>query len=112
MKMNKGDIFWAKLDPAEGQEQGGTRPVVIVSGDLMNQNFQLVWVIPVTSHVKNFFGGLVIVPSPENGLLVTSEALPFQVRSVAKSRLLKKLGKLSAQDVRKIQVTIHDILRM
>lgn len=110
--MNKGDIFWAKMDPVEGQEQGGTRPVVIVSGDMMNKNFQLVWVIPVTSKVKNIFGGLVIVPNTENGLPVPSEALPFQIRSISKNRLLKKLGQLSGLEVRKLQVTINNILRM
>lgn len=110
--MNKGDIFWARMDPVEGQEQGGTRPVVIVSGNLMNEKFQLVWIIPVTSKIKNIFGALIVEPTGENGLEVPSEVLPFQIRSISKLRLINKIGKLTVAEVKKLNVTILDILRM
>ena len=34
--MKRGDVFDARLDPTEGSEQAGTRPVVIVSRDAIN----------------------------------------------------------------------------
>jgi len=47
--MQKGDIFWAKLDPVVGSETAKTRPVLIVSNDVNNQYGATVTVLPVTS---------------------------------------------------------------
>lgn len=43
------DIRWAGLDPAKGHEQGGTRPVVIISNDVFNERTGTVIAMPVTS---------------------------------------------------------------
>lgn len=38
----RGHIFWANLEPVMGSEQGGTRPVLIISNNLMNENASVV----------------------------------------------------------------------
>ena len=53
----RGDVFSARLDPTEGSEQAGTRPVIVVSRDSINANSPVVVVIPVTDagNVKRLY---------------------------------------------------------
>ncbi len=36
-RLLRGDIVWANLDPTQGHEQSGKRPVLIISHDVFNQ---------------------------------------------------------------------------
>ena len=47
--MNRGDIYLVSLDPTSGQEQQGTRPVLIVSPGAFNQLTRTPVVLPITS---------------------------------------------------------------
>jgi mRNA interferase MazF len=47
--MRRGDVFDARLNPTEGSEQAGVRPVVIVSRDAINKNSSVIVVVPLTS---------------------------------------------------------------
>ncbi len=47
--MKRGDICLVSLDPTEGREQRGSRPVVIVSPDEFNQATKLPVVLPITN---------------------------------------------------------------
>jgi len=47
--MNRGDIYNARLDPIEGSEQGGNRPVIIVSRQAINASSSLVIAVPCTT---------------------------------------------------------------
>jgi mRNA interferase ChpB len=47
--MKRGDIYLVSLDPSLGQEQKGTRPVVIVSQDAFNRVTKLPVVLPITT---------------------------------------------------------------
>lgn len=47
--MNRGDIYRVSLDPTEGHEQRGFRPVLIVSPDAFNQATQLPVIVPITN---------------------------------------------------------------
>ena len=37
-KIKRGDIYYANLNPVIGSEQGGTRPVLIISNDVGNKH--------------------------------------------------------------------------
>ncbi len=110
--MNQGEIWETYFDPVEGQEQSGRRPAVIISGDTMNKNLNLVIVCSFTSKIHNYKGNPVIKPTSENGLKKESEILVFQVRSVAKNRLRKKLGILDKELVDEIHQTLNKILKI
>src|SRR5437588_8579270 len=45
----RGDVFWADLDPARGHEQGGRRPVVVISEDIFNTRSGTVIALAITS---------------------------------------------------------------
>lgn len=110
--MKQGDIWLADLNPIKGKEQAGMRPVVIISGNMLNSNLSLVIICPLTSKVKHFFGGLVIEPTPENGLQYQSEVLTFHIRAVSKERLNKKLGSLNIQEMQVIKNNLDDLLSL
>jgi mRNA interferase MazF len=44
--MNRGEVYDARLEPVEGSEQGGTRPVIIVSRATINTYSPVVWLFP------------------------------------------------------------------
>jgi len=109
--MKQGEIWEMYFDPVKGSEQGGRRPAVIISGDLMNQYLNVVIVCPLTTKIKNYKGNLVLEPDEKNGLETKSEVLTFHIRSVAKDRLKNRLGSISQKDVEFIKSTLNDILR-
>ncbi|WP_299012461.1 type II toxin-antitoxin system PemK/MazF family toxin [uncultured Polaribacter sp.] len=109
--MKQGEIWELYLNPTKGSEQNGRRPAVIISGNMMNKYLQVVIVCPLTTSIKNYKGNLILKPDTINGLLETSEVLTFHVRSVSKTRLDKKLGKIPLQEVVKIKKTLNDILK-
>jgi len=60
--MKQGEIWLTNLNPIEGSEQAGFRPVVIVSGNALNDHAQVVWCCPLTTQIKNYHGNLQINP--------------------------------------------------
>jgi mRNA interferase MazF len=50
LKARRGEVYDVVFDPAEGSEQAGTRPAIIVSNDLINASSQVVIVIPFTTY--------------------------------------------------------------
>lgn len=102
--MKRGGVFEARLNPTEGSEQAGTRPVVIVSRDAINDNSSVIVVVPLTkaSSVKRSYPNNVKIPKGEGGLTDDSVVLGGQVRAVAKSRLLSQRGILTADTMRQV----------
>jgi len=47
--MKRGDIYLVSLDPTEGREQQGSRPVVVVSPTAFNEATRLPVVLPITN---------------------------------------------------------------
>lgn len=97
------EIWMADLNPIVGSEQSGIRPVVIISGDSMNNHYSIVIMCPLTSKIKPYKGCPVITPDKTNNLKETSQVIPFQVRTISKMRLTKKLGLISEGDLQSIK---------
>ena len=96
MDILRGDILFADLDPVIGSEQAGLRPVLVVQNDEANARIPTVTVIPITSNLRaNRFLFTVFLPAAESGLPKDSVALAFQIRTLDKSRLVRKVGHLS-----------------
>ena len=109
--MKQGEIWQADLNPAKGSEQGGFRPVVILSGNLLNQHLPVVIAAPLTTKVKNYKGNPVLKPSGTNGLGHESELLVFHIRSISKDRLVKKIGNINLSELNLAIKTLNDILK-
>jgi len=100
--MRQGEIWFADLNPTKGSEQSGKRPVVIVSGDTLNDALPIVIVVPITSKIKSYPTCVLLLASKTNGLKEDSEAVPFQIRAIAKKRLTKKVGNVAEAELREI----------
>ena len=109
--MLKGEIWMANLNPNKGKEQSGQRPVVIISGNAMNSHFDMVIACPLSSKIKNFIGNVILEPSKSNGLSLRSEILVFQIRSISKIRLQKRLGQIDSTEMVLIETNLDKILK-
>ena len=93
--MKRGEVCYATLDPVIGSEQGGIRPVLIIQNDLGNRFSPTVIVLPLTSRQgKAPLPTHVLLP-PQGGVTKPSVILRGQVRTLEKSRLLRRLGVLN-----------------
>lgn len=109
--MKQGEIWFADLNPAKGSEQAGYRPVVIVSGNLANDNLKTVICCPLTTQIKNYKGNVILKPNQLNKLKQPSEVITFHIRSISKERLIKKTGKISEDELIQIKKCFDDIWR-
>lgn len=102
--IGRGDIWLVNLDPTVGQEIKKTRPAVIISSNSIGK-LPLKIIVPITDWKKQFsvYPWMVkLEPTHENGLVKVSSADSFQVRSIDKIRLYKKLGRISADKLAEI----------
>ncbi|MBK9255050.1 MAG: type II toxin-antitoxin system PemK/MazF family toxin [Saprospiraceae bacterium] len=109
--MKRCEILIAGLNPVSGKEQQGKRPVVIISGNAMNDHIGLVIVCPLTSKIKNFVGDIFLHPDKNNGLENESEVLIFQLRTISKSRLINRLGFIRTPQPDSIIENLNKILK-
>ena len=101
--MKRGDIYRADLDPVVGSEQGCVRPVVIIQNDTGNLYSPTVIVAAMTTRRKKAHLPIhVPVSADESGLNRDSVVLTEQVRTLEKSRLTKRLGRLCPEAMRRL----------
>ena len=110
--MKKAEIWNARLGDIEGSEQKGYRPVLVVSGDLLNTYAPVIWVCPLTSKIKNYHGDLILSPNKRNGLKERSEVLAMHLRSITRERLNEKLGSISMNELDQLRNALKEILNM
>lgn len=106
--MKRGDVYLTALDPADGSEQAGTRPAIVVSRDAINANSPVVIVVPLTtrSNKKHIYPSQVEMKAGEAGLTSDSIALCEQVRAISKKRLLRHFGHLSNQRMSQVSASL------
>ena len=108
--MKQKEIYIADLEPTKGHEQKGIRPIVVISGNTMNNHLGICIACPISSKIKNYPQRIRINKSKKNGLNKDSEIIPAQIRSISKTRLKKKLGKITNEELKKIFEGLGDIL--
>ena len=100
----QGSIFLAQLDPIQGREQGGFRPVLILQNNRLNHILNTFIVAPITTNLK--FKGLfttVFLEKHTGALTKDSVALLYQIRTLDKSRLKKFVGKITMEQFAQIR---------
>ena len=109
--MKQGEIWEMYFDPIAGSEQSGRRPALIISGNVLNTYLPVVIVCPLTTKIKNYKGNLVLQPTAENGLATALEILTFDVRSVDKQRLKRRVGHIDPEELRQVILGLNEILK-
>ena len=96
MKVSRFEIYLVKLDPTVGSEIQKTRPCIIVSPDEINI-LRTVIIAPLTSKGFEFIFRPKIKFQNKNGLVLLD-----QIRTVDKSRLVKRIGKIEGEKAKEI----------
>ncbi|OGU39210.1 MAG: transcriptional regulator [Ignavibacteria bacterium RIFOXYB2_FULL_35_12] len=84
------DVYYVNLDPTIGGEIKKTRPCIIISPNEMNYNIATVIIAPLTSKLRNYPTRVPCKVDGKQGQVVLD-----QIRTVDKSRLMKKIDTLN-----------------
>ena len=109
MEIKQYDIWLADLNPSRGAEPGKTRPVVIVQTNLLNGIHPSTLICPVTSKVNNEIR-LLRVHLQKRQLDKPGDVLVDQVRAIDNKRLIKKLGRLTKDQMQILKTNIRILL--
>lgn len=105
--VKRGDIYYADLSPVVGSEQGGMRPVLIVQNDTGNKHSPTVIAAAITSQIgKARLPTHIELGAKSYGLSRDSVILLEQIRTIDKSRLKDKMGRLDAPTMNKVDSAI------
>lgn len=109
--MARGDVFLVDLPSSNRREQSGRRPAVAVQTDIRGE--PLLMLAPITSRLKTlrYSFTIRIEPTKQNGLQRTSVVMVFQMRAIDKRRIIKKLGRLSSEDMKRVDDEIWRMLK-
>ena len=108
--VNKWEIYFCDLNPTQGSEQQGTRPVLVISNDVVNHILPISTVLSFSS-VKpgdKIYPTEILLPATKTGLPKDSVAMVQQIRTVAHPRLMNKAGELTDE---LLQEQIKEALR-
>lgn len=92
--MKRYELRWAALDPTQGSEIAKTRPVVIVSLDVLNERLNTVTVCPITTQLHPAWRTRLPIRCGRQAAEIAAD----QIRTISKSRLGKKIGALPESD--------------
>ena len=105
----RGSIHWADLNSVRGHEQGGQRPVVVISEDVFNAHSGTVIAMAITSQPQRVGFPLVIE--------IASAKLPKrswvkigQVRTLSVERIGRKIGKIAPEELDRLIAGLNEIV--
>jgi len=98
------EVHLISLDPTKGSEIRKTRPCVIISPDEMNKHIRTIIIAPMTSTIKNYPTRVTTTFQGKKGQVVLD-----QIRTVDKSRLIKKLGSISSSAEEKVLSVLQEM---
>jgi len=85
------EVYLVSLDPTRGYEMQKTRPCLVISPDEMNRHIATMIIAPMTTVGRDYPTRVTCTFQGKQGQIVLD-----QIRTVDKSRLVKRLGKISA----------------
>ncbi len=96
-------IFLANLDPVKGSEQGKIRPVLVISSEEINKLLPVANVLPITSKKtdRKIYPNEVMLKKGIANIERDSIVLCYQIRTLDKSRLIKEIGKIEEDLLKK-----------
>ena len=102
-EIERGDVFWARLDPTVGSELQKTRPVVVLTINPLNKARKTVVVVPLSTSAPAI---MFLNVALKGGSVARCE----HIRSIDKTRLADRIGSISDADMAKIAEGISRIL--
>jgi mRNA interferase MazF len=92
MQILRGDKVLVSLDPVIGSEQGKTRPCIVIQNDVGNEHSNTTIIVPLTTNISKIYPTEVLISN-------NSKAKCDQIKTIDKSRIIKKLEKISLTEM-------------
>jgi mRNA interferase MazF len=108
-KILRGEIYWADLNPVIGHEQGGLRPVLIISQNIFNEKSGTVIAIALTSQTQKA-GYPLTYQLNDSKLPKIFWVKISQIRTLSIKRIGKKISKVSDEELSLIIEGLNDII--
>jgi mRNA interferase MazF len=105
--MTSGDVLLCDLNPVAGREQGGLRPVVVVSHPRYASVPGLFIAIPLTTRHRGLDHHIKIPATDQTGLKQVSYAMTEQIRAMSTERAGRRLGAVSEDALTAISRYLH-----
>ena len=105
----RGEIRWADLDPVQGSEQSGRRPVVILSEDVFNERSGTVIAMAITSQEPRV-GFPLVLELVDAHLPKRSWVKISQIRTLSTKRIGPRLGRVSEEELLRLLEGLNEIL--
>jgi mRNA interferase MazF len=108
-RLLRGDIVWANLDPTQGSEQAGHRPVVIISHNVFNDRSGTVIALAITSQPQR--AGFPLTLKLQSSTLPKDSWVKIsQIRILSVRRLGSKLGQVTAEELERLVEGLNEIV--
>jgi mRNA interferase MazF len=110
MTIERGEIYFVNLNPVQGREQAGNRPVLVLSVDAINRLPLVVTVVVGTKgeNLPRDYSTNVRVAPTESGLPMETVFLCFQIRSLDARRFPSaRAGKLSRPVMEQVEIAVR-----
>jgi mRNA interferase MazF len=105
----RGNVHWADLDPVRGREQGGLRPVVVVSHDVFNARSGTVIAMAITSQQQS--AGFPLTMQIKSAKLPKKSWVKIsQIRTLSTERIERRIGRLSPEELEQLISGLNEIL--
>ena len=111
IRIQRGTVCLADLNPPKGTEPGKIRPVLVVQTDLLNGHHPSTLVCPLTTNVKRSVKHLrVHLSKSQAGLDKDSDVMIDQLRAIDNRRMIKSLGSVSEPIMQQVSENLAIIL--
>lgn len=107
--IKRGDVYWVNFDPSKATEIQKTRPAIVFSHDLLNENHTRIIVVPITSKLNRVYPFEYAINDHQK---LKGKIMIDQMRSVDKSRLGAKICSLSLKEMQEVEVILKFVLGM
>ena len=98
------EVYLVRLDPSEGHEIQKTRPCVVISPDELNRHIATVIVAPMTTTRRAYPTRVPLRFQGKDGQIVLD-----QIRTVDKTRLVRRLGRVSDTAARNVVAVLNEM---
>lgn len=105
MIYRRGEIWWVKLDPTVGVEATKTRACLILQNDAGNRASSITTIVPFLAR-KNYAFVVNVYPTAANGLDRERGLHLNQIRSVDRSRIVSRIGKIEEEYWQEIELAV------
>lgn len=109
LRIARGDIVWADLEPTRGHEQAGRRPVLVLSQNIFNEKSGTIIAVAITSQEPRA-GFPLTLELQKSKLRKKSWVKISQVRTLAIERISGRLGRAHLEELDMVIEGLNEIL--